>query len=83
MNITITPVTLAKAATPAMSAEETIANLTERNFELGRLLDAARAEIARRDLCDDIWTTVFVGLIERIEELELMAGALDVAVFKI
>ncbi|MFE3578149.1 hypothetical protein [Streptomyces vinaceus] len=82
MNITVTGVTLAKAAAPALSAEEQIANLTERNFELGRLLDAARAEIARRDLCDDIWTQVFVG-ITRIEELELMTGALDVAVFKV
>ncbi|MFF9644745.1 hypothetical protein [Kitasatospora aureofaciens] len=83
MNITVTGVTLAKAVPSVLGAEEQIANLAERNFELGRQLDAARAEIARRDLCDQIWTTVFVGLIERIEELELMTEALDVAVFKV
>ncbi|MGW2539666.1 hypothetical protein ACWC5I_02025 [Kitasatospora sp. NPDC001574] len=71
MDVIVTGVNLHKANAPVLEAEERIANLVERGFELGRQLDAARIEIARRDATDSIWVEVVMGLLSRVEALEV------------
>ncbi|WP_327068741.1 hypothetical protein [Kitasatospora sp. NBC_01302] len=79
MSITITPVALAKSAVPALDPIEQAANLAERNFELGRQLDAARAELARRDVREVIWVDVVESLLGRVDELETAVVILECA----
>ncbi|MEU9044118.1 hypothetical protein AB0D63_20925 [Kitasatospora sp. NPDC048343] len=79
MSITITPVTLAKAAAPMLDPIEQVANLAARNFELGRQLDAARAELSRRDAREAMWADVVEGLLGQVDELETVVVILEFA----
>ncbi|MFD7738040.1 hypothetical protein [Kitasatospora sp. NPDC059800] len=95
MDFIITPVSLAKPGPQALSDREQAANLAVRNFELAQELDVARAKLAEAETAQVIWAQVAERLGDRvgrleflaemqaltIQELDLFATALEVAVY--